>query len=111
VQRREQQRQKKIDSIMVQNKIGDSRRRTREEDEKQEAMTSLQEMVREQSIENQHIRTLQRTYRGHIRRKVVKRWALKCAEMKAMFQILSSSAYMIQRCYRGYRGIYVYHKQ
>jgi hypothetical protein len=97
-------RQKKIDQILAKVKIGDARRKEREEAERKEAILRLQAVVRRQRLEQYSILLIQKMYRGHLGRKAAKRWALKRAELNAMNALLHAAAITIQRAYRGYMG-------
>ncbi len=97
-------RQKKIDQILAKVKIGDARRKEREEAERKEAILRLQAVVRRQRLEQYSILLVQKVYRGHLGRKAAKRWALKRAELSAMNALLHAASTTIQRVYRGYMG-------
>lgn len=47
---------------------------------------------------------LLQVFRGHVGRKVAKRWALKRAELGAMNALLNATAICLQRYWRGYMG-------
>ena len=69
-------RDRKFAAVMVQSKIGHTRRLLREADELAEARQILHEMVREQHEETKHIKLIQRYFRGFLARKAARRWAL-----------------------------------
>jgi len=95
-------RKKKVDLVLARCKVGDARRREREDGERREAIMELQRVVRRQKLEFGSVLRIQRVYRGHLGRKAAKRWALKRAELGAMNALLNATATCIQRCYRGY---------
>lgn len=97
-------RQKKIDLILAKVKIGEARRREREQQERRDAILRLQAIIRRQRLELHSIGVIQKIYRGHLGRKAAKRWALKRAELGAMNALLNATAICIQRYYRGYRA-------
>jgi hypothetical protein len=87
---------------MVTSKVGWTRKVTRETDEVNEARKMLNELVRQQAMETEQVRLLQRVYRGHMARKAARRWALKLAEMKAVNNLITATATTLQRSYRGH---------
>jgi len=95
-------RKKKVDLVLARCKVGDARRREREDGERREAIMELQRVVRRQKLEFGSVITIQRYFRGHVGRKAAKRWALKRAELGAMNALLNAAATCVQRCYRGY---------
>ncbi|CAM9235500.1 unnamed protein product, partial [Ectocarpus fasciculatus] len=95
-------RKKKMDQIMARARVGEARKKAREENEKREAALKLQEIVRRQKLELASVGLIQRAYRGHIGRKAASRWALKRAEMNALHIIMNSAATCLQRIWRGY---------
>jgi len=70
-------RKKKVDLVLARAKIGEARRKEREDNERREAVLELQKLVRRQKLEAACVGKIQRTFRGHIGRKAAKRWALK----------------------------------
>ena len=72
-------RDRKFAAVMVQTKIGHTRRLLREADELAEARQILHEMVREQHEETKHIKLIQRYFRGFLARKAARRWAFKAS--------------------------------
>ncbi len=95
-------RRKKIDQIMSRARVGEARKKQREDDEKREAALRLQEIVRRQKLELSSIGLIQRVYRGHVGRKAASRWILKRAEMNALNIIMNAAATCLQRIWRGY---------
>ena len=95
-------RKKKMDQIMARARVGEARKKEREENEKREAALKLQEIVRRQKLELASVGMIQRVYRGHIGRKAASRWALKRAEMNALNIIMNAAATCLQRIWRGY---------
>lgn len=95
-------RRKKMDQIMARARVGEARKKAREDNEKREAALKLQEIVRRQKLELASVGTIQRAYRGHIGRKAASRWALKRAEMNALNIIMNAAATCLQRIWRGY---------
>lgn len=95
-------RQSKINAILAKTKIGDARRREREESERKEAIIQLKSVLKRQKLEIFAIELIQKVYRGHLGRKAARRWALKRAELSAMNSLLNAAAISIQRVYRGY---------
>ncbi len=95
-------RKKKVDLVLARCKVGEARRKEREDAERREAVLELQKVVRRQKLEFGSVITIQRVYRGHLGRKAAKRWALKRAELGAMNALLHATATCIQRVYRGY---------
>ncbi|RYH22834.1 hypothetical protein EON65_18685, partial [archaeon] len=97
-------RQKKIDLILAKSLVGEKRRKEREAQERKEAIAKMQAVIRRQKLEMISICLIQKLYRGHVGRKVAKRWALKRAELGAMNALLNATAVTIQRIYRGFKG-------
>ena len=97
-------RKKKVDLVLARCKVGEARRREREEAERREAIMELQKVVRRQKLEFGSVITIQRVFRGHLGRKAAKRWALKRAELGAMNALLHATATCLQRVYRGYQA-------
>jgi hypothetical protein len=97
-------RKKKVDLVLARCKVGEARRREREEAERREAIMELQKVVRRQKLEFGSVLTIQRVFRGHLGRKAAKRWALKRAELGAMNALLHATATCLQRVYRGYQA-------
>lgn len=95
-------RKKKMDQIMARARVGEARKKAREDNEKREAALKLQEIVRRQKLELASVGLIQRAYRGHIGRKAASRWALKRAEMNALNIIMNAAATCLQRIWRGY---------
>ena len=85
-------------------KVGEERKRLREEKEKAEAAAQLHEKVRREKREKEAAAVLERTYRGHLGRKAARRWAMKKAELSAMNALMNASAITMQRVWRGYMG-------
>merc|ERR1719197_2349557 len=85
-------------------KVGEERKRLREEKEKAEAAAKLHEKVRREKREKEAAAVLERTYRGHLGRKAARRWAMKKAELSAMNALMNASAITMQRVWRGYMG-------
>ena len=102
--RKNRVREKKFAAVMVQSKIGHTRRLLREADELNEARQTLQEMVRQQHEETRHVRLIQRYFRGFLARKAARRWALKLAEMNAVRVLFDAATLTVQRYYRGHLG-------
>ena len=97
-------RDRKFAAVMVQSKIGHTRRLLREADELAEARQTLHEMVREQHEETKHVKLIQRYFRGFLARKAARRWALKLAEMNAVRILFDAATLTVQRYYRGHLG-------
>eukprot|EP01041_Mallomonas_annulata_P002218 gene2218-4307_t len=97
-------RRKKMELVLGLAKTGDQRRQARELAERREATLRLQAVVRRQQLEKESTTHIQRVFRGHLGRKVAKRWALKRAELSAMNALLHAAATSIQRYFRGYLG-------
>ena len=85
-------------------RLGEERKRRREEAERAEAARKLYEKVRKEKQEKKAAADLQRLYRGHLGRKAARRWAMKNAELEAMNALMNASAITMQRVFRGYVG-------
>ena len=83
---------------------GAARKKAREEEELDIAKYHLQELIRRQKLERDKITDIQRCYRGHLHRKIAKRWALKKQETDATHALFTGAAVCAQRHWRGYMG-------
>ena len=97
-------RKKRLDSVMERCLVGEHRRSEREKAERRDNLLRLQVVVRRQRLEAESVNCIQKVYRGHLTRKAVRRWALKKAELAAMFAVLDATAIFLQRVWRGYIG-------
>jgi len=98
-------RARKKEAILMQGaQTGEARRVAREEDERDIARLHLQELIRRQQLERDRITTLQRVYRGHVGRKVSKRFAMKEGEITAARELFRAAATCAQRHWRGHMG-------
>lgn len=95
-----QHRKARLDMLMGRAKIGETRRKAREDEEKLQAIHHLQAARRRQEAERRAVFTIQRVYRGHLGRKAADRWALKAAEYAAINALMNASAIAIQRIWR-----------
>lgn len=76
---------------------GQHRKAVREGQERQEAKKDLYPKVRQENMEKAACSDLQRIYRGHLGRKVARRWAMKKAEMEAYHALIVASCITAQR--------------
>jgi len=60
--------------------------------------------VKQENREKDAALFIQRVFRGHIGRKAGRRWAMKHAELNAMFALFTVAAITAQRIFRGYKG-------
>jgi hypothetical protein len=79
---------------------GQHRKYVREGQETIEAKSNLYPKVRQENMEKAACSDLQRIYRGHLGRKVARRWAMKKTEMEAYHALVVASTITAQRVRR-----------
>jgi hypothetical protein len=70
-------RKKRLEAVLLRCRVGEQRRKEREDGERKESLMRLQAVVRRQKLEVESIGLIQKLYRGQLARKAVRRWALK----------------------------------
>ena len=82
--------------------MGQMRRQARLDSAREEARLNLRGEVMRRHAELQGSRIIQRIFRGHVGRRVAKRWAIRQSEARAVRFLRLACSIAIQRVYRGH---------
>lgn len=83
-------------------KMGQMRRQLRLDAAREEARLELRASVMKRHAELKSSRAIQRIFRGHVGRRVAKRWAIRQSEARAVRFLRLACSIAIQRVYRGH---------